>query len=449
MANPTYVPALRGQMGDWVYYVTTMKLATVAKETQFAADVHRNDELDDLIQREIGKRVEKEMVPYLLNQPQRFYGALIVAVYLGEPEFHPVQIAEHPLVNDTERSKSGFGLLRFDGSQIYFALDGQHRLKSIQLALQKKPDLAKEEVAVIIVKHDNTEEGLARTRRLFSTLNRRAEKTTVGLNIAIDEDDPTAITTRRLVREHPLLGEKKMVKANKEGLGSKQLSPLAKDEAYLTTLQTLYEANEYLLEGFAGGMDVDDKFRANRPETETLDAYYEYLAALWSDILQSSPDMEPILEGRQKPGSLRIDKRAGGGGNALGRPIGQLIIAQLISVALRQGRDQQSFIKHLFRDISFNLDDIPWRKLVWNPENRTIIGGKKERDLIVNLLRDKYDLKCPVRKRELLEAYRSATQDKRMKLLSSARASDEADSEDEQPSLLSNDVADGEDEPPV
>src|SRR5205085_3903971 len=142
-----------------------------------------------LIQRALEERVKSEMVPYLLNEPQRFYGALVVAVYGGEPEFSPVTVSEHHLLDDeADKSSYGFGLLRFDGSQIYYALDGQHRLKSIQEAIRLDADLAKEEISVIILKHEETKAGMQRTRRLFSTLNRRAKPTSTGMNIAIDED---------------------------------------------------------------------------------------------------------------------------------------------------------------------------------------------------------------------------------------------------------------------
>jgi DNA sulfur modification protein DndB len=171
---PDYVPALKGRMGDWQYYATVMKLGKIARECKLAEEIHSNKNLDDLIQRAIQDRVRKEMVPYLLNEPQRFYGALVVAVYGGEPEFSAVKVAEHILIDDRDRSSYGFGLLRFDGSQTYYALDGQHRLKSIQEAINLNPDLAKEEITVIILKHEDTPAGLERTRRLFSTLNRRA-----------------------------------------------------------------------------------------------------------------------------------------------------------------------------------------------------------------------------------------------------------------------------------
>ena len=154
-----YVPALQARMGDWKYYVTVMKIGKIARECMLAEEIHSNKDLDDLIQRAITDRVGKEMVPYLLNEPQRFYGALVVAVYGGEPEFSLVRVDEHELLNDKDRSSYGFGLLRFDGSQQYYALDGQHRLKSMQEAIRIQPDLAKEEITVIILKHEESKEG--------------------------------------------------------------------------------------------------------------------------------------------------------------------------------------------------------------------------------------------------------------------------------------------------
>jgi len=235
---PDYVPALKARMGDWEYYVTVMKLGKIARECRLAEEIHASKDLDDLIQRAIQDRVQKEMVPYLLNESQRFYGALVVAVYGGELEFSQVKVDEHELLNDQDKASYGFGLLRFDGSQTYYALDGQHRLKSIQEALPRNPDLAKEEITVIILKHEGTPAGLERTRRLFSTLNRRAKPTSAGMNIAIDEDDSIAIITRRLVKENEIL--KILVIPT---LGSKQISPSKSNDPYITTLTALYEVN--------------------------------------------------------------------------------------------------------------------------------------------------------------------------------------------------------------
>lgn len=425
---PDYVPAIKGKMGDWVYYVTAMKLAKVAHETQFASDIHRSADLNDLIQREIGKRVETEMVPYLLNQPQRFYGAIIVAVYGGEPEFNPVKVSEHQLIDDDAKSGYGFGLLRFDGSQQYFALDGQHRLASIQLAIKQNPDLGKDEVAVIIVKHDKSPEGLARTRRLFSTLNSHAKPTQKGLNIAIDEDDAVAIVTRRLVYEHKYWGVLGLVKANKDGLAQKQLPPRESNAAFLTTLHALYECNEILLASFKGGLDIDT---ANRPSPEALDEYYEFIASIWSDVFESSSDLQPVISKQRKPGSLRSADPQQSGGSAIARPLGQMIVAEVISAALRQNQTQKEFIQRLFKEISFDLDSVPWVKVIWNPENHQIISGKSNRELATQLILDKLQLKTKPSRRDLLKNYRELTQDKKMKLLRGAKADDPTETEDE------------------
>jgi DNA sulfur modification protein DndB len=58
----------------------------------------------------------------------------------------------------------------------------------------------------------------------------------------------------------------------------------------------LCKANDCLLKAFEGGMDVDWKFKQNRPSDEDLDAYYEYLARLWTVILEASPDLQPVIE---------------------------------------------------------------------------------------------------------------------------------------------------------
>ena len=64
-----------------------------------------------------------------------------------------------------------FGILILNGEEKLFAIDGQHRTKAIKDALKEKPSIKEEEVAVIFIAHSESDEGLIRTRRLFSTLN--------------------------------------------------------------------------------------------------------------------------------------------------------------------------------------------------------------------------------------------------------------------------------------
>ena len=100
------------------------------------------------------------------------------------------------------------GILRLDGTQTLFAIDGQHRVEGIRQALKENKELGREEVSVILVAHRNDSDGMERTRRLFTTLNRYAKPVSKSEIVALDEDDIIAITTRALVEKHPLFQEK-------------------------------------------------------------------------------------------------------------------------------------------------------------------------------------------------------------------------------------------------
>src|SRR5215831_4194970 len=145
---PDYLPALKGQMGEWIYYVTVMKFGKIARECRPSEEILTQGDSDVLIQCATQDEVNKDVVPHILNEKPGFYSAIVVAVYGGQPEFSPVYVEEYDLVG------SGFGVLRFDGSQVYYALEGQHHLKSIQEAIRLNSDLAKEEIVVIILKHE-------------------------------------------------------------------------------------------------------------------------------------------------------------------------------------------------------------------------------------------------------------------------------------------------------
>ncbi len=429
---PDYVPALQARMGDWKYYVTVMKIGKIARECRLAEEIHTDKDLDDLIQRAITDRVAKEMVPYLLNEPQRFYGALVVAVYGGEPEFSLVRVDEHELLDDKDRSSYGFGLLRFDGSQVYYALDGQHRLKSMQEAIRMQPDLAKEEITVIILKHEESTEGLRRTRRLFSTLNRTAKPTSSGMNIAIDEDDAVAIVTRRLVKESDIL--KGMVSNT---LGNTQLTPGKKNDPYITILPVLYEVNNILLGAYNEGMQVDNKFKQFRPSDDDLDEYYLFLESIWRDMLNSCPNFDCVKSGNKKPGELRLlidsdglpvldeEQKIIPGGNVFMRPIGQYVIAEVVKQAGIQRKSIPDVIQAIMTNVSMNIDNAPWVGLIWNRSKRTIVGTKKEQAIIVAIICHALGLKKPfnakskksLKVRDLKQEYRDAIGDPKASLL--------------------------------
>jgi DNA-sulfur modification-associated len=104
-------PALQARMGDWEYFIAVMPFGEIANRVRYAHELHPYKELDEQIKRELDERVRvNQMVRYLLRQEQHFYGALVIAVYGGEPKFQPVKMAEHPLLVSVRRTARREGL---------------------------------------------------------------------------------------------------------------------------------------------------------------------------------------------------------------------------------------------------------------------------------------------------------------------------------------------------
>lgn len=135
------LPALRGEMGDWVYYVSVMRLEDVAARVKAVGDIHETKTLSDYIQRELQAGHSELIKKYLLTQPQRLFGSLVIGVYGGEPEWCEVSVqkAAKSQVSDEEIGalKGILGFLSLKGSEELFAIDGQHRVVGIEQALEE------------------------------------------------------------------------------------------------------------------------------------------------------------------------------------------------------------------------------------------------------------------------------------------------------------------------
>ena len=218
MNQPGSFPSIQCHMGDWAYFVTVLSFSEVASRIYRADEIHTNQGLNDMIQRELSERVE-DIAVYLKSQSDRFFNAIVVGVYGGSPNWYPVDIDERQDEGPSELSQNAresIGILELSGKERLFAVDGQHRVEGIKLALREAETLRDEELAVIFVAHRETTVGLLRTRRLFTTLNKYAKPVKKSEIIALDEDDADAIVTRRLVDEYS--GLSPSVKTNGEGV---------------------------------------------------------------------------------------------------------------------------------------------------------------------------------------------------------------------------------------
>lgn len=77
--------------------------------------------------------------------------------------------------------------------------DGQHRRAAIEAALEERPELGEETIAVVFF----LDEGLNRSQQLFADLNKHAVKPTKSLGILYDYRDPLACLARELAANVP------------------------------------------------------------------------------------------------------------------------------------------------------------------------------------------------------------------------------------------------------
>ena len=369
------LPALRATMGDWTYYVASMTLEELAHRVTTATTLHQPESLDEEIQRSLSPRAG-DIAEYLLSQPQRLFGTLVVGVYGGEPEWLEVEISEgaRPWDDNDERLEGSIGLLRLSGSEQLFALDGQHRLLGTMQALKDDSSLGGEEVAVIFVGHSNDRAGLQRTRRLFSTLNRYAKPVSRREIIALDEDDAVAIVTRRLVKSHPLF-------LDRVSLGGTKAVPVG-DLTSLTSIVALNDCVEMILKTHSTWKKRHKKIR---PPDNILDQLAQHCVDYWNTVMGEHEVLREYV-GMPKDGRPAEPFRGRHGGHLFFRPIGILAHTWAATTLFsEEAVDTQTSIQRL-AEVPWQLAEAPWVGLLWDAENQRMITSPEAQRVAKRLI---------------------------------------------------------------
>ncbi|RPK63408.1 hypothetical protein EES43_11585 [Streptomyces sp. ADI96-02] len=334
MPSKTFVPAFEAKVGNWTYYSCLMSYAQVAREINFAHELGGNRDLGTMIQRGVGTRTEK-ITDYLLTNENRFLGAIIIAVWGGDPNYLSVEMdsENQAVLQGLDRN---FGVLTFDGTQQFFALDGQHRLKAIKDAIKQNPELGSEDINVIVVPHFDTPDGRRRTRRLFTNINRNAKSTNSQENIALDEDDSFAILTRRLLDDDSFLSREKVVlvfsKVGQDGeLVLAQRSVNATSPAW-STIGVLYDITREI--GF--DLPCASEQSTQRVTDEILDQSFELLSVRVLELLDACGNLRERYLASVAPKDLRAPKGRDGAGHPFMRPAIQVQVARVVRHVLEQ-----------------------------------------------------------------------------------------------------------------
>lgn len=377
------IPVIRGRMGGRDYYIGKMTFQELAAKVLFFENLHDSrDDLDVLLQRELSRR-SAEMTQYLLRQSERFYGAIIIAAWGGRPGYIRVKMEDHPLLDDDFE----FGLLKFDGRQRYFALDGQHRLKSIKDAIEHDGNLRDEEVSVVFVTHDRTDQGIVQTRRLFHTLNRYARPTSTGENIALDEDNVVSIATRMLLKSGMMCFDPRHMELAKRSLGKR-------DDDKFTSLAALWDFHYAVLEAVYA-FKREKEYLKYRPDVGHIERAYGAITMLWNEIRDRREVFSELESGARTPGDVREPDGDPSLGHLLFRPLGLSIYGSVIAYLLSEQeqlpisigaevpRTVWTTVLDRVENLPLCIGSLPWRGTIFR--NNRMETGTGPRKLAVRL----------------------------------------------------------------
>jgi DNA sulfur modification protein DndB len=369
--NPLALPALRGTFGDWIYYSCLIPITDLAQRVHYAEEVHSSKALSELIQRSLEDTRAKSIAEYLSSSPERFFNALVLATYGGQPDWAEIgnfKRSTHTDVLDIapESSRDAFGFLRLSGAEKIFAIDGQHRLAGIKRAVDDESAEKSDLVPVIIVGHKTNKKGLQRTRRLFTTLNKTAIPVRKRDIIALDEDDVMAIITRKLVEEHPWFRDPKIAIISSPNIP-------ATNRTALTTISSLYDILKLIFTYHAGS---DRNLRFRRPSDERIENFYDLAVGYFNAISETFDPIKELFES-PSPEITTSKYRGAQGGNVLFRVIGLELLTRLtIKIADKHNIDLASSVRKLSL-LPVELSAPPFNNVIWDPiRKRMILKGK-------------------------------------------------------------------------
>lgn len=366
------VPAIRAQIGTWVYYVSTLSFKQVDENVKRIDDeLHKSVLLREMLQRSITDNY-KSIARYIKSQDERFFNALILAVYDGEPRWHEIRLESE----DGEDEYFGIGVLELSGDEKIFPVDGQHRVEGIKQVVSESNEYNGEKVPVIFIGHKKDSEGMQRSRRLFSTLNRYAKPVSMRDIIALDEDDVIAIASRELIDNHPLFFGERI-------LDSKTKAIPDNNATAFTTIITFYECNRYLLSYFLldkeiynfegkklkGSKKISEYIRV-RPCEDDIIGFEKVCNEYWSALVEKFEFMNTYMN--DEPANA-IELRNKDGGNLLFRPVGLIPFTKAV-VRIKQNTSIE--FREMFENFPeqlFNISMPIWRYVLWNPERKSMV----------------------------------------------------------------------------
>lgn len=254
-------PVIRGLQARREYYVAMWSLRMMRQISIF-----NEDELPPELraQRILNKGRIPEITGYILDNPDDYvFSALTVSVD-SDVEFEAVP------------GQDKLGMLKVPMDAKFIINDGQHRRASIIAALEQRPELAHETIAVVFF----LDIGLERCQQMFADLNRHAIRPSRSIGLLYDHRNEQAKLAKLVILSSDFFRE----------IVDMEKSSLAKRSRKLFTLSAFYNACAVLVEGLATGELSHDAAIARE---------------FWEEVAKHFPAWGQVREGRMPASEVR------------------------------------------------------------------------------------------------------------------------------------------------
>ncbi len=260
-------PVIKGTQAGREYYVTMWTLRTL-KQISIFDEQELPPELR--AQRVINKGRIPEIANYVLNNPKDYIFSAITASIDSKVEFDPLGMP----------SDDRLGVLKIPMDAKFIINDGQHRRAAILSALEQRPELASETIAVVFF----LDYGLSRSQQMFADLNRYAIRPSRSLGILYDQRNEKAKLARMVVMQSDFF--KDIVDLEK--------SSLAPRSRRLFTLSAFYNACSDLVQDLATG-DIESDANLARDYWEGVARHFPAWRQIRDGKLASSEAREGFI----------------------------------------------------------------------------------------------------------------------------------------------------------
>lgn len=275
-------PVIRGLQAHREYYVAMWTLRMLRQISIFD-----EDELPPELraQRVLNKARIPEISNYIQDNPDDYvFSALTVSI-------------DSNVVFEPLPGQDKLGLLKVPMEARFIINDGQHRRAAIIEALEQRPELAHETIAVVFF----LDIGLERCQQMFADLNRYAIRPSRSLGLLYDHRNDKARLAKLVIMKSEIFRD----------IVDMEKSSLAPRSRKLFTLSAFYNACADLVNGLASGNLVEDADLA-RGFWETVAEHFP----LWGQVREGRIPASEVREGYIHSHGIAL-QAIGKAGNAL------------------------------------------------------------------------------------------------------------------------------------